>query len=101
MLTSSCSFGVFHHPTRLERRFPPPHSCVVSFLVEATIARVPNQHALITLRWLFVASLTFASGAGLAVSSAAGHPIHRLHQHPLEWQSSAAGSPLGSGGGGL
>jgi hypothetical protein len=25
------------------------------------------------------ASLTFASGAGLAASSAVGHPIHRLH----------------------
>jgi hypothetical protein len=25
-----------------------------------------------------------SSGAGLAVSSAVDHPIHRLHQHPLE-----------------
>jgi hypothetical protein len=48
----------------------------------------------------FTASLTFASGAGLAASSAAGHPIHRLHQHLLGWYSSAPGSSLGSGGGG-
>jgi hypothetical protein len=48
----------------------------------------------------FTASLTFASRASLAVSSAASHPRHRLHQHPPGWHSSAPGSPLGSGGGG-
>ncbi|RYP40404.1 hypothetical protein DL769_011577 [Monosporascus sp. CRB-8-3] len=43
----------------------------------------------------FTSSLTFASGAGLAFSSAAGHPIYRLHQLPLGWYSNAPGSSLG------
>jgi hypothetical protein len=49
----------------------------------------------------FTASLTFASGAGLAASSVVGHPMHQLHQYPLGWHSSVAESSLGCGGGGF